>query len=811
MRKCYLMCRGIKILALLLLFTASSISSMLAPATVRRISASKMKKRVPASKRLIGMPQPRISASKRLIGMAAPNQPIKSNVITYGSVVRLRHKATGWYFAATTTQEKTESPWYDRLTKVSWRVNASGQNALYLVNNRDGGNDSSTLFTIKHLHNLPLTWKDMELYGPVRDYDLITLQNVKTREFIHSHGGHKSSSSKQQEVTMYGSRDDNDKWQIHIINRDNPFLKNDEEVRLEHYLTNNSYLHSHPGHWFKENTKQEATVYGGGSDDINHTIVIELVSSVANHPSQTIKEKYIQTKADSGFIRYNTFMNIFHLATLGSYRQPSMLDVILKGLEIFQPQYTLDGLSPKKQGIHLDNNLFLGHFNPMCDQRGYSLCFFQNHDDEASTDNVKYGDRVKIVWPYSGPLDMYKSLIFHSFKYMSVTAAEETIRPSSEEIEAGIFTLVPIIEGLTNDDEVTQCDVFKIKVENLHGLNLNEFLFLKAFVTGFGLVRNKLGSFFSVKNVNPQVHLDRLGQREFKDAKSSIKSLLGEASLKDLEEKMEQQRESAKKAAENRIEKTIKSLERKIKQSTEKLRKARIRSKSRTVKKSKPAIRKNKAEIRKETINLERLEKQLEKVIKKQVEDKKQKIIGLSEGAKKAITEIGTAYKAEQEIYARKGMPAGFLTPSRYEGVIARQVVFGQPIRTLRKSRRSKKKRYIVNVPALTLESNKAGKGKKLVLYFKGRRTVIYKGTKKIIDKITIGQDGIVYGFVGSNLYRLSRSVPQLLKTTAKNAAKKKSSKRRRTRRRKSRRRSKRSKKRLSRKRSRRTRRSRIK
>ena len=783
MRKCYLMCRGIKTLALLLLFSASSISSMLAPGTVRRMSASKMKKGVPASKRLIGMPAP-----QRIIGMAAPiNQPVKSNVITYGSVVRLRHKNTGKYFAATTKGEKTKS---------------SYQNALYLVGNKDGGTDNSTLFTIKHLHD---TLEDNKgLYGPIRNFDRITFKNIRTKEFIHSHDGHASPSSEQQEVTMYGGRDENDHWEIRI---NDDFLRKGAQVTLRHLLTGRR-LHSHVNHWFRPG-KQEATAYESGDVDSNDDIIVEFVKSIANHPDPKAVKKFREIRKGAGFVAKHDLKNFAYHAPYDAYKQPSVLDLLVGR---FRLEQILDGgLPPRKQGIHLDNNLFLVSFNPMYDQRGCSLFSFQDAYNETATDYLIYGGKVIVSAPYSWPLDMNKSSFFHSLKYMSETASEETMIPSNERGNAVICTIVSIIEGVNNGDPVSMNDVFEVKVEHRYGLKSNDFLAVKQFDTEHaGLIRSKIGGFFSLSNVNPEKDLDEFGKREFEDAKIHIKSLIGEAKLKKLEQQVEDQLQKAKKAEESRIEKTIKSLERKIKQSTEKLRKARIRSKSRTVKKSKSAIRKNKAEIRKETTNLKRLKKRLENVIKKQVEDKKQKIIGLSEGAKKAITEIGTAYKAEQEIYARKGMPAGFLTPSRYEGVIARQVVFGQPIRTLRKSRRSKKKRYIVNVPALTLESNKAGKGKKLVLYFKGRRTVIYKGTKKIIDKITIGQDGIVYGFVGSNLYRLSRSVPQLLKTTAKNAAKKKSSKRRRTRRRKSRRRSKRSKKRLSRKRSRRTRRSRV-
>lgn len=93
--------------------------------------------------------------------------------------------------------------------------------------------------------------------------DVIRLQHVLTGLNLHSHPGHPSPSSGQQEVTCYGPGgvgDSNDNWRVEL---DGPgFWSSGTRLRLIHVNTGHA-LHSHLGHSEPVSTagQQEVTAF----------------------------------------------------------------------------------------------------------------------------------------------------------------------------------------------------------------------------------------------------------------------------------------------------------------------------------------------------------------------------------------------------------------------------------------------------------------------------------------------------------------------------------------------------------------------
>ena len=119
----------------------------------------------------------------------------------------------------------------------------------------------------------------------------IKIRHVRTGHALHSHNNVYHSGSHQQEVTCFGSRDDNDWWIVKGPHSDNRFncligtpVLNHAEVRLEHVLTQKN-LHSHNNHKSPSSHQQEVSCFGelGVGDHLDNWRV-EVHDEPEGHP-----------------------------------------------------------------------------------------------------------------------------------------------------------------------------------------------------------------------------------------------------------------------------------------------------------------------------------------------------------------------------------------------------------------------------------------------------------------------------------------------------------------------------------------------
>jgi len=99
----------------------------------------------------------------------------------------------------------------------------------------------------------------------VQHGDIVRLEHVATRRNLHSHSGHPSPVTKQQEATCFGSNgsgDSNDNWQVEVDSSGSWGAA--KRVRLVHVNTKHT-LHSHLGWSHSSWTagQQEVTAYAG--------------------------------------------------------------------------------------------------------------------------------------------------------------------------------------------------------------------------------------------------------------------------------------------------------------------------------------------------------------------------------------------------------------------------------------------------------------------------------------------------------------------------------------------------------------------
>lgn len=119
----------------------------------------------------------------------------------------------------------------------------------------------------------------------------IKIRHVKTNQALHSHNITYHSGSHQQEVTCFGSRDDNDWWIVKGPHSDQRYncpigtpVLNNAEVRLEHVMTGKN-LHSHNQHKSPASHQQEVTCFGehGVGDHLDNWR-LEILNGQPGHP-----------------------------------------------------------------------------------------------------------------------------------------------------------------------------------------------------------------------------------------------------------------------------------------------------------------------------------------------------------------------------------------------------------------------------------------------------------------------------------------------------------------------------------------------
>jgi len=116
--------------------------------------------------------------------------------------------------------------------------------------------------------------------GAIYHGDLVHIVNKRTGLYLHSHSGHPSPVTQQQEVTLWPQEQDaNNLWQILIEGEDRSkplksSIYEGKKIRLFHYMTK-SYLHSHnERHPIFTSNFQEVTCYSQHDDQNNDWLLL---------------------------------------------------------------------------------------------------------------------------------------------------------------------------------------------------------------------------------------------------------------------------------------------------------------------------------------------------------------------------------------------------------------------------------------------------------------------------------------------------------------------------------------------------------
>ncbi|CAG9330818.1 unnamed protein product [Blepharisma stoltei] len=126
---------------------------------------------------------------------------------------------------------------------------------------------------------------------PIRYGVPIKLVHHATHHSLHSHPHALGSGTHQQEVTGFGSRDDNDWWIVKGPDGNGPWncpigtpVLNHQIIRLEHLATGKN-LHSSPGVHSPSSHQQEICAFGEhGVGDVNDNWRLEVEGQPPNTP-----------------------------------------------------------------------------------------------------------------------------------------------------------------------------------------------------------------------------------------------------------------------------------------------------------------------------------------------------------------------------------------------------------------------------------------------------------------------------------------------------------------------------------------------
>jgi len=153
---------------------------------------------------------------------------IDLSYVTCGSVIKLRHAATGYRMHS------------HQVTYGS----GSGQQS---VTGYAGIEDPNSLWIVAGIHD-----KHCPTGTPLKNNDAIRLQHLQTGKNLHSHL-HKSPLTNQQEVSCFGdseSGDTGDHWKV-LVKSGEPHWKRDSVILFQHvdtgkYLSSNKNKFNHP-------------------------------------------------------------------------------------------------------------------------------------------------------------------------------------------------------------------------------------------------------------------------------------------------------------------------------------------------------------------------------------------------------------------------------------------------------------------------------------------------------------------------------------------------------------------------------------
>ena len=111
----------------------------------------------------------------------------------------------------------------------------------------------------------------------VANHSIIRLEHIQTRRNLHSHANIASPATKQGEVTAYGNNgngDGNDNWKLEIVDESAGQAWRGDHTFRLIHCNTNQALHSHHGHKTATH-QQEVTSFNGR--DSNDLWIIEII------------------------------------------------------------------------------------------------------------------------------------------------------------------------------------------------------------------------------------------------------------------------------------------------------------------------------------------------------------------------------------------------------------------------------------------------------------------------------------------------------------------------------------------------------
>ncbi|MBM3887179.1 hypothetical protein FJ364_04580, partial [Candidatus Dependentiae bacterium] len=372
--------------------------------------------------------------------------------ITFGCVVRLKHRETGKYLTATNEKyvhkrSSTQPAVYGQpdgnLPAAHWIIKGahSGDRWNYSMENRD-----------KRFCSM-IGW-------PVRRDQFLRLENIEVKRNLHSHH-HPSPATGQQEVTNYGNNqavgDTNDNFQVEDNDTTSGwmYLASGYPIKLKHVNTNHA-LHSHRHDW--QQGKQEVTGYR--KRDNNDWWIIELVKQPKDN--EAIKPLFEQTRS-----------------TKLSYWSPLFWDSEVDdcsynfaGRRVWAHGGSRHDRESKNKPPHDHMELLLGPWEDARARRGPSLFVMHSADNKFKTGPISFGDKVKMMAVFGGPGAQDKAGFLVPFRYLWVNEFSRWNKPHREIVitrpdhsqtqdDGAVFILEPIIDGQTG--EISTLDLVRIK------------------------------------------------------------------------------------------------------------------------------------------------------------------------------------------------------------------------------------------------------------------------------------------------------------------------------------------------------------
>ncbi|TPX58915.1 hypothetical protein SpCBS45565_g07876 [Spizellomyces sp. 'palustris'] len=99
---------------------------------------------------------------------------------------------------------------------------------------------------------------------------IVRLMHLNTKKYLHSHAGHASPFTRNQEVSAFDGTDKGDNWKVICVDKNDKFWTRESPIRLVHEETG-KYLSASPQHVYRVNPPGQVEVSGLGSassDDI---------------------------------------------------------------------------------------------------------------------------------------------------------------------------------------------------------------------------------------------------------------------------------------------------------------------------------------------------------------------------------------------------------------------------------------------------------------------------------------------------------------------------------------------------------------